>query len=93
MTDAASNPADISALSFEEALAQLERIVAELESGQAMTEMAQRLMAMSEAKERMAEAARHAWMLDRTLCAAHAECARLAEERDRALQRLMAGRD
>ena len=67
--------------------------VAELVSGQAMTEMAQRLMAMSEAKERMAEAARHAWMLDRTLCAAHAECARLAEERDRALQRLMAGRD
>ncbi len=31
MTDAASNPADIAALSFEEALAQLERIVAELE--------------------------------------------------------------
>jgi exodeoxyribonuclease VII small subunit len=38
MTDAASIPADISGLSFEEALAQLERIVAELESGQAPLE-------------------------------------------------------
>lgn len=38
MTDATSNPADISALSFEEALAQLERIVGELESGQAPLE-------------------------------------------------------
>ena len=33
-------PPDISALSFEEALAQLERIVAELESGQAPLERA-----------------------------------------------------
>ena len=38
MTDAVNAPADISALSFEEALAQLERIVAELESGQAPLE-------------------------------------------------------
>lgn len=67
--------------------------VAELESGQAMIEMAQRLLALSEANERMAESARHAWMLDRTLCAAHEECARLAAERDHALQRMIAGRD
>ncbi|PHY22290.1 exodeoxyribonuclease VII small subunit [Caulobacter sp. BP25] len=38
MTDATNPSADISALSFEEALAQLERIVAELESGQAPLE-------------------------------------------------------
>ena len=38
MTDATIPSADISALSFEEALAQLERIVAELESGQAPLE-------------------------------------------------------
>lgn len=33
MTDAAATPDDVSGLSFEEALAELEQIVAELESG------------------------------------------------------------
>jgi len=38
MTAPAAEPADIRALSFEQALAELERIVAELESGQAPLE-------------------------------------------------------
>jgi exodeoxyribonuclease VII small subunit len=38
MTASAADPADIKALSFEQALAELERIVAELESGQAPLE-------------------------------------------------------
>jgi exodeoxyribonuclease VII small subunit len=38
MSDPASVPQDIAGLSFEEALAQLERIVGELESGQAPLE-------------------------------------------------------
>jgi exodeoxyribonuclease VII small subunit len=38
MTALATHPADIKALSFEQALAELEKIVAELESGQAPLE-------------------------------------------------------
>jgi exodeoxyribonuclease VII small subunit len=38
MTASDADPADIKALSFEQALAELERIVAELESGQAPLE-------------------------------------------------------
>ncbi|MBX7250116.1 MAG: exodeoxyribonuclease VII small subunit [Caulobacteraceae bacterium] len=38
MTDAAAPSADLSALSFEEALLQLEKIVSELESGRAPLE-------------------------------------------------------
>jgi exodeoxyribonuclease VII small subunit len=38
MTDAAAIPTDIAALSFEAALAELERIVGQLESGQAPLE-------------------------------------------------------
>lgn len=38
MTSPAPQPADITALSFEQALAELEKIVAELESGQAPLE-------------------------------------------------------
>lgn len=59
--------------------------VAALESGQAIVELGQRLMALGEANERLSDAARRIWALDKHLCAAHEECARLADERDRAL--------
>jgi predicted RNase H-like nuclease (RuvC/YqgF family) len=61
-----------------------------LESGLAIVELGQRLMALSEANDRLTEAASRVWLLDKTLCAAHDECARLANERDRALRCLAA---
>jgi exodeoxyribonuclease VII small subunit len=58
----AASPTDISALSFEQALAELERIVAELESGQAplersieMYERGARLKAHCEARLKAAQ--------------------------------------
>ena len=59
-----------------------------LESGQTIVELGRRLMALSEANEQLADAARRVWMLDKTLCAAHEECARLARERDLAILHL-----
>ena len=64
-----------------------ERIV-QLEAGPAIIELGARLMELSEANTQLVEAARRAWTLDRTLCAARHECQRLACERDAALQRL-----
>lgn len=64
--------------------------VAALESGQAIVELGQRLMALSEANAELADSARRVWLLDKTLCAAHEECARLAGERDRAIHCLAA---
>ncbi len=64
--------------------------VSALESGQAIVELGQRLMALGEANEQLAEAARRVWLLDKTVCAAHEECARLAGERDRAIRCLEA---
>ena len=68
-------------------LAARQRVEA-LESGQAMVELGQRLMALSEANEQLADAARRVWLLDKTVCAAHEECARLARERDQAILHL-----
>lgn len=62
--------------------------VAALESGQAIIELGRRLMALSEANEQLIEAAHRVWTLDKTLCAAREECARMADERDRAIRRL-----
>ena len=59
-----------------------------LESGQAIVELGRRLMALNEANEQLIHAAQRVWTLDRTLCAAHEECARLARERDLAINRL-----
>lgn len=59
-----------------------------LESGEAIVELGRRLMALNEANEQLIHAAQHVWTLDRTLCAAHEECARLARERDLAINRL-----
>lgn len=64
--------------------------VAALESGQVIVELGQRLMALSEANTELADAARRVCLLDRTLCAAHEECARLASARDRAIHCLEA---
>jgi len=60
----------------------------ELESGQAVIELGRQLLAFSEANEQLSEAARQLWRLDKSLEAAHEECARLAGERDQALHRL-----
>jgi len=57
-----------------------------LESGQAIVELGRRLMALSEANEQLTDAARRIWALDKTLCAAREECARMASERDQAIR-------
>ncbi len=62
--------------------------VAAFESGQAIVELGQRLMALGAANEQLAEAGHRVWLLDKTVCAAHEECVRLAREHDRAIQRL-----
>lgn len=63
----------------------LQQRLDELESGQTMVALGQQLMALRQENEELAEAAQRIWFLDRTLCAAHRECERLARERDRAL--------
>lgn len=57
-----------------------------LESGQAIVELGRRLMALSEANEQLIDTARRVWTLDKTLCAAREECARMASERDQAIR-------
>lgn len=64
--------------------------VAALESGRVIVELGQRLMALSEANAELVDAARRVCLLDRTLCAAHEECARLASARDQAIHCLEA---
>lgn len=64
------------------------RRIEALESGQAIIELGRRLMALSEANEQLIDAARRVWTLDKTLCAAREECARMASERDLAVRRL-----
>lgn len=59
-----------------------------LESGQAIVELGQRLMALSETNTQLTDTAQRVWLLDKTLCAAHEECARLARERDHAILHL-----
>lgn len=59
-----------------------------LESGQAIVELGRRLMLLSEANTQLTEAAQRVWVLDKTLRAAHEECARLARERDQAIRHL-----
>lgn len=59
-----------------------------LESGQAIVELGQRLMVLTEANAQLTDAAQRVWVLDKTLCAAHEECARLARERDHAILHL-----
>lgn len=68
--------------------AQLQARIDELENGQAIVALGQQLMALRHENEQMAAAAHRVWFLDRTLCAAHRECERLARERDAALDSL-----
>jgi hypothetical protein len=63
----------------------LQARIIELESGQAIVALGQQLMALRQENDELADAAQCVWFLDRTLCAAHHECERLARERDSAL--------
>ncbi len=62
----------------------------ELENGQVIIALGQQLMALREENDALIAAAHRLWTLDRTLCAAHRECERLARERDSAIDRLQA---
>lgn len=60
----------------------------QLESGQAIIELGRQLIEAREANQQLMAAAQRVWHLDKTLCAAHRECERLACERDQLAQRL-----
>lgn len=62
--------------------------IAELESGQAIIELGRQLMELKDANEHLIVAAQRVWHLDKTICAAHRECERLASERDNLALRL-----
>lgn len=62
--------------------------IAEFESGQVIIELGCRLMELKDANEQLILASQRVWHLDKTLCAAHRECERLACERDTLAQRL-----
>ncbi|WP_306606676.1 hypothetical protein [Azonexus sp.] len=62
--------------------------IAELESGQPIIELGRQLMEARDANERLIAAAQRVWHLDKTICAAHRECERLARERDNLALRL-----
>lgn len=66
----------------------LQSRVSELENGQVVIALGQQIMALRHDNEQMAAAGHRLWFLDRTLCAAHRECERLARERDAALDSL-----
>lgn len=57
----------------------------EYASGQAIVGLGQRLMALEESNAQLLAAAQQVWYLDKSLCAAHHECERLARERDAAI--------
>lgn len=56
--------------------------LAKVESGQTIIELGRQLMQLRETNDQLAGAAQRVWYLDKTLCAAHAECERLSRERD-----------
>lgn len=62
----------------------------QLGSGESIIELGRKLMALEEKNARLENAAQKVWYLDKTLCAAHCECERLAEERDALAKRLSA---
>jgi hypothetical protein len=57
----------------------------EFASGQAIVSLGQRLLALEANNEQLLAAAQQVWYLDKSLCAAHHECERLARERDAAI--------
>lgn len=73
---------------LEEQNAALRQRVEEFASGQGIVSLGQELMTLREANEQLIAAAQRVWHLDKTLCAAHHECERLASERDAAIARL-----
>lgn len=64
--------------------------LADLESGHAIMELGRKLMQVSAINAELTSAAQRLWTLDKTLCAAHEECQRLARERDCLANRLAA---
>jgi len=60
----------------------------QLESGQAIVELGRQLMEARDTNHQLTAAAQRVWHLDKTLCAAHRECERLACERDHLALRL-----
>lgn len=66
----------------------LRQRLAEFESGQAIIELGRQLMELRTANEHLVAAAQRVWHLDKTICAAHRECERLARERDQLALRL-----
>lgn len=63
-------------------LSQTTERLTQLESGQVIIELGQKLMQLNEINNQLANAAQRVWYLDKTICAAHAECERLSRERD-----------
>ncbi|PKO86238.1 MAG: hypothetical protein CVU18_15935 [Betaproteobacteria bacterium HGW-Betaproteobacteria-12] len=57
----------------------------EYASGQAIVSLGQRLMVLEDNNAQLLAAAQQVWYLDKSLCAAHHECERLARERDVAI--------
>lgn len=66
--------------------AQRQRL-ADFESGQAMIELGRQIQQLSAANSGLSDAAQRVWHLEKTIRAAHAECERLAGERDALVQR------
>lgn len=54
------------------------------ESGQVIIELGRKLLELSEANDYLNTTAQRVWFLEKTICAAHAECERLYRERDEA---------
>jgi uncharacterized small protein (DUF1192 family) len=61
--------------------AQRQRL-ADFESGQVMIELGRQLQQLSTSHDDLTSAAQRVWQLEKTIRAAHAECERLAGERD-----------
>ena len=67
---------------LESVCAELRRRIERHASGVAIVDLGQALMRLAENNERLKGSAHRVWQLERNLEAAHAECSRLAEERD-----------
>ena len=65
--------------------AQRQRL-ADFESGQVMIELGHQLQQLSASNNDLSSAAQRVWHLEKTIRAAHAECERLAGERDALVQ-------
>ncbi len=64
---------------------ELAQQLAEIRSGQTMLAMGQRLTALQHENDRLHDALQEIWFLERSLAAAHRECANIAAERDQLL--------